>query len=251
MWAQLLPVFIATASGPNPPEQGFRACAENFYQGAAPVLSPAHPARLSALCYGDFAVLYSGQAKAPLYVAEHLSSASFSSLNTPPRADTAHEETRLPAADRANVADFNRTICERVLMASERQRTSSVSLAHSASLSNQVCSVPNLYARTWAESAEKAVAAYVKHGNAVYVLTGPIFHGPVSTIGKAGVWSPAALFKLVYDPSKKRAWAYVVSNSDHATVREITYGELTEMTATRWLPSGAVSNSAEVGPGVE
>jgi endonuclease G len=63
----------------------------------------------------------------------------------------------------------------------------------------------------------------------VYVFTGSV--GNAGSIGKSKVTIPSHLYKLVYDPNKKLAWAYWVENSDDAQMRApISYAELIQKT---------------------
>jgi endonuclease G len=55
--------------------------------------------------------------------------------------------------------------------------------------------------------------------------------GRAGTIGKGKVTIPSHLYKLVYDPAKKLAWAYWVENTDDAQMSApISYAELIQKT---------------------
>lgn len=221
-------------------QSGFEACAENFFQGFAPQVAPGGPGQLRALCFADFAVLHSGQAKSALYAAERLTPAGIHDARDEKRTNKFYAEARLPSAERAQLEDF-RGACDRGHLAAAAQRKTAAAMAQSFSLANMVCQAPRLNRGAWAKSVEKATRSYVARGNEVYVLTGPIYRTPVATIGPGRVWVPAALFKLVYDPAKKRAWAYVVDNTDTAKVTgTVSYADLVRMTGTQWLPAGAI-----------
>lgn len=232
---------VAPPPAPTAQSAGFEGCRQNFYQGFVPVVA-AGPGVRRPLCFADFAVLHSGQAKAPLFAAEHLTPQSLADARGESRTDKFYEEARLPSAERARLADFQKSGCDRGHLAAAAQRTTPAAMAQSFSLANMVCQAPKLNRGVWAKSVEKATRSYVARGNEVYVLTGSIFQGQVRTIGANQVWVPATLFKLVYDPAKKRAWAYVVDNADDATVTgTISYADLVRTTGTHWLPAGAVS----------
>ncbi|MEY3224895.1 MAG: hypothetical protein RL565_1085, partial [Pseudomonadota bacterium] len=63
----------------------------------------------------------------------------------------------------------------------------------------------------------------------VYVFTGSV--GNAGSIGKSKVTIPSHLYKLVYDPNKKLAWAYWVENADDAQMSApISYAELIQKT---------------------
>ena len=69
------------------------------------------------------------------------------------------------------------------------------------------------------------------------VDTEPVFDGTPATIGGNRVWVPQHLFKLVYDPSANRAWAFWVDNTDEARAsKPIGYDELVRRTGIEFLP---------------
>ncbi|MBY0569925.1 MAG: DNA/RNA non-specific endonuclease, partial [Burkholderiaceae bacterium] len=70
----------------------------------------------------------------------------------------------------------------------------------------------------------------------VYVLTGPVFEARPTTIGENKVWVPKYLFKLVYDPSENKRWAYWVENIDNIKAgKPITYEELVKRTGIQFF----------------
>ena len=77
----------------------------------------------------------------------------------------------------------------------------------------------------WAKSVEMASRSYVKRADGdVYVITGPVYVPSIVQspgIGPGQVRVPKYLFKLVYDQSKNRAWAYWHENAD--TTRKISF----------------------------
>lgn len=94
---------------------------------------------------------------------------------------------------------------------------------------------------TWAKSVEKATRKYAaRAAGDVYVITGPVFEPSIAqspSIGAGRVHVPTYLFKLVYDKSKNRAWAYWQLNDDATRgSRPITYEELVRRTGIEFLP---------------
>lgn len=230
----LFVVLSASASAGD-----FDSCKQNFYQGFIPQVMNA-PAGLRALCFADFAVLHSGHAKSPVYAAEHLTPASLVDAKDEVRTNKFYEEARLPRADRATLADYQHSGYDRGHLASAAQRTTPEAMAQSFSLANMTPQSPKLNRGAWSKSVEKATRTYVARGNEVYVLTGPLYSGEVGTIGPGRVWVPSALFKLVYDPIKRQAWAYVLENTDSASVKgTLTYSDFVKLTGTQWLPANA------------
>jgi len=95
-----------------------------------------------------------------------------------------------------------------------------------------------------AKSVEKATRNYVKRAvGDVYVTTGPVYVPNIAQspgIGPGQVRLPKYLFKLVYDQSKNRAWAYWQENSEATRAsKPIGYSELAKRTGIEFLP-GAI-----------
>ncbi len=222
--------------------QGFAACKDNFYQGFVPRVNQALPGKLRDICFSGFAVLHSGQSKTPVYVAEHLTPARLADAKDEERTNRFYEEARLPSAERATLADYKGSGYDRGHMAPAADMPSPNAMAQSFSLANMVPQSPENNRGVWAKKVEAATRKYVERGNEVYVITGPLYRGQVKAIGPGQVWVPAALFKLVYDPSKKKAWAYLVENVDSPrSVAPISYAELVNQTGTHYLPAGALA----------
>lgn len=114
------------------------------------------------------------------------------------------------------------------------------SMAQSFSLANMVPQYPVNNRKSWA-SIEKATRKYVmRAAGDVFVMTGPVFAPNPPTIGLNKVWVPQYLFKLVYDPSTRRAWAHWYTNADDARVgKPISYEELVCRTGIDFMP-GAI-----------
>lgn len=231
---------------------GFRACSEFFFQHQAPVplVGEQFPGKLRALCFDGFALLHSGQAKSAVYVAEHLTRASLLAARKLPRTDRFYEEARLPRAERARLADYQGSGFDRGHLAAAAQRATPEAMAQSFSLANVVPQAPEANRGAWAERVEKTTRQYaLRSEQGVFVLTGPLYAQPVATVGASRVWVPSALFKLVYDPARKKAWAHVLENRDGARAgRPISLAALEKLLGTQLLPAGAVANeSAEAG----
>lgn len=221
----------------------FTACPQNFFNGFAPAPTQAQPGKLRALCFDSFAVLYSGQSKTPVYVAEYLTPARLADAGDETRTNRFYEEARLPAGDRAKLADYAGSGFDRGHMAPAADMPNPNAMAQSFSLANMVPQAPANNRGPWAKSVEKATRSYAKRSaNGVFVLTGPIYKGQPTTIGAGRVWVPTQLFKLVYDPATKRAWSYILPNDNGAQVRSAySYQDLVKVTGMQWLPAGALN----------
>ena len=114
-------------------------------------------------------------------------------------------------------------------------------MAQSFSLANMVPQAPEHNRGVWAKSVEMATRNYVKRAAGdVYVITGPVFVPGIAqspSIGPGQVRVPKYLFKLVYDQSRNRAWAYWSENSNAtAASKPISYAELMKRTGVEFLP---------------
>lgn len=239
-------VSLAQAASPADPRvlEGFRSCPQHFYQGAAPapLEGGVHPGKLRALCFDGFAVLHSGVAKTPVYVAEYLTRTSVQAARQNERTERFYEEARLPRAERAWLADYRGSGLDRGHLFAAGNAATPEAMAQSFSLANMVPQAPANNRGPWRTRVEQPTRKYAERSaQGIYVITGPIHAAPVTTIGRGKVWVPHSLFKLVYDPATARAWAYIVENTDHAKVGPpVTYETLVSRLGMHLLPAGAV-----------
>lgn len=218
--------------------ENFADCPQFFANGKPPVLK-LHPTD-RALCYDAFAVLHSGESKTPVYVAEKLSRAVMA--ETPQkRSDHFFEDARLRASERATLDDYKGSGYDRGHMAPAGDMRTEEAMAQSFSLANMVPQTPVHNRGAWAKTVETPTRKYASRATGdVYVITGPVFLPNIAqspSIGPGRVHVPKYLFKLVYDQSKNRAWAYWHLN-DEAThgSKPISYGELVKRTGIEFLP---------------
>lgn len=212
----------------------FSQCRQMFVNGLPPVLQNQAMAP-RALCYSGFAILHSGKSRTPIYVAQRLNKAQVEPKVK--RATRFFADARLPRAERAELEDYKNSGLDRGHMAPAGDMGTEEEMAQCFSLANMVPQYPVNNRKSWA-SIEKATRKYVMRaaGN-VFVITGPAFAPNPPTIGSNRVWVPQYLFKLVYDPSTNRSWAYWHSNTDDARVgKPITYDELVRRTGIDFMP---------------
>jgi endonuclease G len=118
-------------------------------------------------------------------------------------------------------------------------------MAQSFSLANMMPQARQNNQGIWAKRVEEPTRMYIKRAEGdVYVFTGSV--GNAGSIGKSRVTIPSHIYKLVYDPNKKLAWAYWVENTDDAQMSApISYAELVQKTGIDFhLPVGLSENSA-------
>ena len=79
----------------------------------------------------------------------------------------------------------------------------------------------------------------------VFVFSGPLYQNAPHLLGASQVWVPDHLFKLVYDASSQRAWAYVLPNSADAQIsRPMDYAHFVVQTQWHLLAGLPVTDSA-------
>lgn len=181
------------------------------------------------LCFDSFAIYYSPQDKKPIYTVEKLNKEQFLAPH-PRRSNRFYEEARLPFSERALLSDYRGSGYDRGHNAPAGDMSNERAMAQSFSLANMMPQARQNNQGIWAKNVEEPTRAYVKRADGdVYVFTGSTGNG--GSIGKSRVTIPTHLFKLVYDPNKKTAWAYWVENSNEAAMTPpITYQEFVQKT---------------------
>jgi endonuclease G, mitochondrial len=181
------------------------------------------------LCFDDFAIYYSPLDKKPIYTAERLNSEQFQSQH-PRRSNKFYEEARLPITERALLSDYQGSGYDRGHNVPAGDMNDEKGMAQSFSLANMMPQARLNNQGIWAKKVEEPTRQYVKraHGD-VYVFTGSTGHS--GTIGRSMVTVPSHLYKLIYDPATKRAWAFWIENTNEARMSPpISYSELVEKT---------------------
>jgi endonuclease G len=150
------------------------------------------------------------------------------------------EDARLPDGEGATLADYKRSGFDRGHMSPAGNRWNAEAMAQSFSLANIVPQNRENNQRMWSRI-ETAVRKLSMKYDDIYVVTGPMFiGGQLQTIGPTRVFVPTQLFKVVYVPSKKLAFAIVADNvaTDHYDVKSVH--ELEAMSGIRFpgIPEG-------------
>jgi endonuclease G len=223
--------------------------ATNGFAGCAHLFPRAQPLDITkvnlqwrpyALCATNFAVLYSGLAKAPLVAVEKLSAAQLADALGEERTNDFFADPRLPPGDRAELSDFVGSSLDRGHMANAADMPDQRSMHESFVLSNMIAQDPvnNRKGGAWFKiEADTRKFAKRATGN-VFVFSGPLFDAQPKTIGAGRVWVPARIFKLVFDEASSRAWAHIVDNTAQAQISPpMDYA--TFVKATGWALLGA------------
>jgi len=223
-------VLVSESSHPT----SFAQCPQFFANGTPPTVGP-RP-KLRELCYEAFAILHSGESKTPVYVAQRLNRRSVEDADEK-RATRFFADARLPRAERAELEDYKRSGYSRGHMAPAGDMPTATAMAQSFSLANMVPQDIQHNGGAWAKI-EQDTRHYARRAKGdVFVITGPVFTPQSQRIGQNGVMVPTYLFKLVFDPSRNRAWAHWQENREGERVgRPISYRELVERTGVEFLP---------------
>ena len=244
----LLVSFSVSAQQPGPQTASpslpnFQACPQFFAGAASPRVNKSFQIPPRALCYQSFAVLYSGESKTPIFVAERLNRAQLEDAKDEKRTNRFFADARLRKAERAELEDYKGSGFDRGHMAPAGNMPTAEAMAQSFSLANMVPQAPKNNQLSW-KGIEQATRKYVMRAKGdVYVITGPVFEGTPKTIGPGKVWVPTYLYKLVYDETTGRAWAHWIENTNEAKAgRPITYEELVRRTNIQFLPEAKVNN---------
>jgi endonuclease G len=173
-------------------------------------------------------------------VAERLNRASLA-LAHEKRSNLFYPDARLRPGEGASLADYAGSGFDRGHMAPAGDMGSEQAMLQSFSLVNMVPQAPEHNRGAWAKSVEQATRKYVERAAGdVYVLTGPVFVPDIArspSIGPGQVRVPTFLFKLVYDATSNRAWAYWQENANSTRgSRPISYAELVLRTGVNFLP---------------
>jgi endonuclease G len=194
------------------------------------------------LCFDDFAIYYSPLDKKPIYTVERLNGEQLQAPH-PRRTNQFYEEARLPAHERALLADYRGSGYDRGHNVPAGDMTSERGMAQSFSLANMMPQARQNNQGIWAKRVEEPTRMYIKRAQGdIYVFTGSVGHA--GSIGKSKVTVPSHLYKLVYDPAKKLAWAYWVENTDDAQMNApISYAELVQKTGINFRLPTEVSES--------
>lgn len=222
----LLKVLLLVALGvPLSAFALFDQCKELFPDQQTPTTSEVG----RDLCFDDFAIYYSPSNKKPIYTVEKLHGEQLQAPH-PRRTNQFYEEARLPFHERALLADYRGSGYDRGHNVPAGDMTQERGMAQSFSLANMMPQARQNNQGIWAKRVEEPTRMYIKRAQGdVYVFTGST--GNAGSIGKGKITIPEHLYKLVYDPNKKTAWAYWVENTDAAQMHPpITYAELMQKT---------------------
>lgn len=214
---------------------GFADCPQFFPSGRAPT-APTQPLQRE-LCFSEFAVLHSGATKTPVFVAQRLNAQALQQGRDIKRKDKFYADARLPRFERAELSDYKGSGYSRGHMAPAGDMSTPEGKAQSFSLANMAPQDAKHNSGAWAKI-EKDTRRYIERAKGdVFVITGPLFEGELGTVGDNHVRIPSHFFKLVYDATSGRSWAYVQRNAaDERAGPPISYEDFVRRTGLKLLP---------------
>lgn len=225
LWVLAVPVSVAAT-----------ACPQHFVAGQPPTITEAKlKPRTQEVCFVAYAVLHSGVSRTPLYAAEHLQRDNLVLAKKLSRKDSFHAETALPASDRAELDDYQRSGYDRGHLAPNADMPTREAQRESFSLANMVPQIHANNAGVWA-GIEAAARSLAMEEGEVYVVSGPVFVG--SNIKKVGnVLVPTHLWKAIYSPKQQRAGAYLITNDEAKDYAAMSIVDLEKMVGLNVWPS--------------
>ncbi|OAE13751.1 endonuclease [Pseudomonas simiae] len=227
-------------------QPSFDGCVDLF-PGATPINTATVPATMKplALCSDNFAVLYSQTSKTPLVVVERLNAAQLKEAKGEERTNQFYPDPRIPKGARAELSDYRgqQPAVDRGHQSPAADAPNANAMAQSFALSNMVPQDPTNNRKIWSKVEADVRKFAVRAGGDVFVFTGPLFDAGYSTVGDNKVWVPTRLFKLVYDASSKRAWAYVLPNAETRIQRPMDYDTFVKSTGLKLLGNLPVTGS--------
>lgn len=177
-------------------------CAEYAQLGV-----PAHQGQ-EVLCKKGHLLAHDPEKKTPVWVIEHLTKEKAEGLVL--RSNNFKPDPALEKGKRAELSDYSGSEYDRGHMApAADMRWHRQAMAECFFLSNMVPQDKGMNRGIW-KSLEENIRDWAIDRNEVYILTGPI--GVKGKIGKNKVAVPTHLYKIVYDPHKTQAIAFIMAN---------------------------------------
>ena len=194
---------------------GLDGCREHVKYGA-PSTNPI------LLCRLGYALSHNATHKVPDWVAYHLTAEKMQ--GTHPRSDDFRPDPDLEKGKRAEKKDYKRSGYDRGHMApAGAMKWSERAMSESFLLSNMAPQVGIGFNRHIWKSLEGKVRTWTVDRGELYVVTGPIYEGTISTIGRNKVSAPSHFYKVIFDPVKVEAIAFILPNKSNPTSKLPTF----------------------------
>lgn len=231
LWASLLSCTTVALAGPT---------CDRMVPYGLPVVTTGTAPNVTPLCRIAYTVLHDNARKVPLYSAELLLVENIPSKNK--RVNAFKADPDLPTGRRAELTDYSEDKYDRGHMTPfEDARKDSAAALQTFYLSNMVPQDLHLNRGMWRVLENRTRKWAKASSNGLYVITGPVFDGPVQTIGN-GVVIPAHLFKVIINRDTNQGIAFLIPN--HGPVKgdtlekfQVTIAEVEKATGINFTPS--------------
>jgi len=164
------------------------------------------------LCRKGYLLAHSAEHKTPIWVIEHLTAEK--AKGSIPRYDKFTPDPDLEEGERAELADYKNSGYDKGHMApAADMRWDQQAMIECFFLSNMVPQVGKGMNQGIWKNLEEYIRKWAIDRDELYIFTGPIYKDGVNkTIGKNKVAVPTHLYKIVYDPNKSEAIAFIMPN---------------------------------------
>lgn len=209
-------------------------CKDIYFDDTLPeILYAKLKPKTKELCYDEFAVLYSGQTKTPLWSAEHLTKEMVSKKVS--RTTNYHVEEKLKESERAEIMDYIASHYDKGLLASSGDFLKNDSYKDSFTLANVIPQNHTCKVGIWAR-VEEAIREVARQKEQIYVVSGTLYMEKHLQQIRSGIVVPTKLYKAVFVPSTGEGGAYVVSNSSDKSYEIIGIAELEKISGINLFP---------------
>lgn len=164
------------------------------------------------LCRLGYALSHNAKHKVPDWVAYHLTKEKIVMGNIP-RSNNFRPDSDLDRGKRSELKDYKGSGFDRGHMApAGSMKWSSRAMSESFLLSNMAPQVGAGFNRGIWRSLETKVRKWTKARGELYIVTGPIYKSTQKTMGRNKVTVPTHFYKVVFDPIKVEAIAFILPN---------------------------------------
>lgn len=206
----------------------------SYFGGEAPdILNVKLASKVRELCSSEFSVVYSGIARAPLAVGEHLLASNLTTKIE--RTDDFHADERIPLEERAELSDWSRSGYDRGHLANARDMHTQQGEHESFALSNMLMQNPENNRNLFSDL-EQATRGLAKKEGELYVISGPLFIGNNLQRVNGRVLVPTKIFKAIYCPKKGQGAAFIVNNAPGENYEVVSIAQIEQMAGIRLFP---------------
>lgn len=188
-------------------------CSANQLAGTEPRLKAAAAANITRLCSPSLAIGHSPITRTPLWVAERLTPERSRAGSDTERVSEFYPDPRLPAGQRAELADYRRSGYDRGHLAPSADMAGLEAQRESFTLANIAPQSATLNRGPWADL-EIELRKYARRVPETYIVTGLLFEGAkLQTTPTGRVYVPTSFWKAIAVPGQGSI-AYVAANTD-------------------------------------